>query len=98
MRVFPLYVYKMMNLSLESDSSEPTDSVDTLAGEIVTRLLRLGSFLNEASKIQFKKEIVDNIHEQHPEYLPNQSISLFSILDSLLSIELSRQIKIPCNV
>jgi hypothetical protein len=79
MRVFPLYVYKMMNLSLEFDSSEPTDSMETLVGEIVTRLLRLGSYLNEASKIQYKKEIVDNVHEQHPEYLPNQSMKLFRV-------------------
>jgi hypothetical protein len=50
-RLFPVYTFKMMNLSSEYDSSEPTDTVDTLVNDITTRLLRFGKFLNDQSKV-----------------------------------------------
>ena len=42
-----------MNLSLEHDSSEPTDGTETLVTDIVTKLLRLGKFLNDQYKVNF---------------------------------------------
>ena len=72
-RLFPFYTAKVMNLSIEFDSSEPTETVDVLVNETIVRLLRLGKFLNDNTKTQFKKETIDTIHEQHPEFLPNQS-------------------------
>ena len=62
-----------MNFSLEYDSSEPSETVDVLVNETLTRLLRFGKFLNDNAMTQFKKESIDTIHEQHPEFLPNQS-------------------------
>lgn len=72
-RLFPFYTSKVMNLSIEFDSAEPTETVDVLVNETIVRLLRLGKFLNDNTKTQFKKETIDTIHEQHPEFLPNQS-------------------------
>lgn len=72
-RLFPVYTFKMMNLNLEHDSNEPSETIEQLVQEIVTRLLRLGKFLTDNSKNQFKKDIVDNLHDQHPEFLPNQN-------------------------
>ena len=72
-RLFPFYTSKVMNLSIEFDSSEPTETVDVLVNETIVRLLRLGKFLNDNTKTQFKKETIDTIHELHPEFLPNQS-------------------------
>ena len=60
-RLYPVYTFKMMNLSLEHDSSEPTDGTETLVTDIVTRLLRLGKFLNDQYKVKdicFKKTVV----------------------------------------
>jgi hypothetical protein len=51
-RLYPVYTFKMMNLSLEHDSSEPTDGTETLVTDIVTRLLRLGKFLNDQYKVK----------------------------------------------
>ena len=75
-RMFPVYTFKLMNLSLEHDSSEPSESVESLVNDIVVRLLRMGKFLNDQSKGQLKKEMIDNLHENHPEFFPNQSIHL----------------------
>lgn len=72
-RLFPVYTFKLMNLSLEHDSSEPSESVESLVNDIVVRLLRMGKFLNDQSKNQLKKEMIDNLHENHPEFFPNQS-------------------------
>lgn len=52
-RLYPVYTFKMMNLSLEHDSSEPTDGTETLVTDIVTKLLRLGKFLNDQYKVNF---------------------------------------------
>ena len=30
-------------------------------------------YLNDQSKGQLKKELIENLHEQHPEFFPNQS-------------------------
>lgn len=74
-RLFPVYSFKHMNLTTESDSSEPSETAETLVNEITVKLMRLGKFLNDAAKgSTFKKEFIDNLHEQHPEFLPNQSI------------------------
>ena len=63
-----------MNLTAENDSSEPGDTVEALINDITVKLMRLGKFLNDNSKgTQFKKEFNDNLHDQHPEFLPNQS-------------------------
>ena len=50
-RLYPVYTFKMMNLSLEHDSSEPTDGTETLVVDIITKLLRLGKFLNDQYKV-----------------------------------------------
>ncbi len=68
-----------MNLSLEYDSSEPSETSDVLVNEMLVRLLRLGKFLNDNTKTQFKKESIDTIHEQHPEFLPNQSMYVLEV-------------------
>lgn len=78
-RLYPVYTFKMMNLSLEHDSSEPTESTETLVTDMVTKLLRMGKFLNDQYKIQLKKETIDNLHENHPEFLPNQNIANFLV-------------------
>lgn len=44
-----------MNLSLEHDSSEPSDSIESLVSDITVRLLRLGKFLNDQSKVIIEK-------------------------------------------
>ena len=72
-RLYPFYAYKTMNLSLEHDSSEPSESVETLVNDIVLRLLRLGKYLVENTKVQSKKEFIDSLHDSHPEFFPNQS-------------------------
>lgn len=72
-RLFPFYTYKIMNLVLEYDSSEPSETTETLVNETLVRLLRFGKFLNDNTKTQYKKESIDSIHEQHPDFLPNQS-------------------------
>lgn len=72
-RLFPVYTFKMMNLKSEHDSNETTETVEQLVSEISTRLLRLGKFLNDNSKNQFKKDLINNLHDQHPEFLPNQN-------------------------
>ena len=51
-RLYPVYTFKMMNLSLEHDSSEPTDGTETLVTDMITRLLRLGKFLNDQYKVR----------------------------------------------
>ena len=51
MRLFPPFVVKNMNLSLEHDSSEPSDTPETLVNDIVTRLLRLGKYLLENIRV-----------------------------------------------
>lgn len=72
-RMFPVYTFKLMNLSLEHDSSEPSESLETLVNDMVIKLLRMGKYLNDQSKGQLKKEVIENLHEQHPEFFPNQS-------------------------
>ncbi|CAF0760054.1 unnamed protein product [Brachionus calyciflorus] len=72
-RMFPVYTYKLMNLSLEHDSTEPSESVESLVNDIIVRLLRMGKYLNDQSKGQFKKEMVESLHENHPEFFPNQN-------------------------
>lgn len=72
-RLFPVYTFKMMNLSLEHESSEPTETTEALVGDILVRLLRMGKFLYDQAKTQLKKEVIDNLHEQHPELFPNQN-------------------------
>lgn len=74
-RLFPVYTFKTMYLNLEHDSQEPSETIEQLVQEITVRLLRLGKFLTDNSKNQFKKDIVDNLHDQHPEFLPNQNIA-----------------------
>ncbi|RMZ98877.1 hypothetical protein BpHYR1_036267 [Brachionus plicatilis] len=72
-RMFPVYTFKLMNLSLEHDSSEPSESLETLVNDMVIKLLRMGKYLNDQSKGQLKKEIIENLHEHHPEFFPNQN-------------------------
>ena len=72
-RLFPVYTFKMVNLVMEHDSTEPSEMLDALVQEQIVRVLRMGKFLNDNSKNQFKKELIDNMHDQHPEFLPNQS-------------------------
>lgn len=50
-RLFPVYTFKMMNLKSEHDSNEATETAEQLVSEISTRLLRLGKFLNDNSKV-----------------------------------------------
>lgn len=50
-RLFPVYTFKMMNLFLEHDSSEPTETIEALIHDIVIRLMRLGKFLTDNSKV-----------------------------------------------
>lgn len=50
-RLYPIYTFKIMNLTLEHDSSEPADSVETLVNDMIVRLLRLGKFLNDQAKV-----------------------------------------------
>ena len=50
-RLYPVYTFKMMNLSLEHDSSEPTDGTETLVTDMITKLLRLGKFLSDQYKV-----------------------------------------------
>jgi hypothetical protein len=76
-RLYPVYTFKMMNLSLEHDSSEPSETTETLVNDILTRLLRMGKFLFDQAKTQLKKEVIDSLHEQHPELFPNQSKYFF---------------------
>lgn len=70
-RIFPLYLAKTMNLSSEYESSDPSESSDVLINDTINRLLKLGKFFYDRSPI--KKELVDTVHEKHPELLPNQS-------------------------
>ena len=51
LRLFPPFIVKNMNLSLEHDSSEPSDTPETLVNDMVTRLLRLGKFLLENIRV-----------------------------------------------
>jgi hypothetical protein len=80
-RLFPIYIYKMMNLNSEHNVSDPSESIETLINDILVRLLRLGKFLNDKNSL--KKETIDNLHEQHPEFMPNQS-KLFSSLNLII--------------
>jgi len=66
-RLYPVYTFKMMNLSLEHDSSEPTDGTETLVTDIVTRLLRLGKFLNDQYKVKdicYKKKLNSKVNQK----------------------------------
>lgn len=73
-RLFPVYSFKIMNLTTENDSSEPGDTQEALINDITVKMMRLGKFIYDNAKgSQFKKEFIDNLHEQHPEFLPNQS-------------------------
>jgi hypothetical protein len=65
---------------LEYDSSEPAESAEVLINETIVRLLRLGKFLYDNHRTQFKKEVIDNIHEQHAEFLPNQSMQNYKFI------------------
>ena len=51
-RLFPVYTFKMMNLSLEHESSEPTETTEALVGDILVRLLRMGKFLYDQAKVE----------------------------------------------
>ncbi len=78
-RLFPVYTFKMVNFVMEHDSSEPTETLDSIVNEQIVRVLRMGKFLNDNFKNQFKKDLIDNLHEQHPEFLPNQSQFFLSL-------------------
>ena len=52
-RLYPIYVFKIMHLSLEYDSNDPSESVENLVNDIITRLLRLGKLLTDQSKVSF---------------------------------------------
>jgi len=102
-RLFPVYTFKIMNLHLEHDSNETTETAEQLVAEISTRLLRLGKFLHDNSKNQFKKDLINNLHDQHPEFLPNQSRICFSFLfffffDSECSLLYTRCCNLRCIV
>lgn len=99
-RLFPVYTFKMMNLVMEHDSTEPSETIDSLVHEQTVRLLRLGKFLNDNSKNQFKKELIDNLHDQHPEFLPNQNTGSFLLKcsDLLTSAEYLENYKKPFNI
>ncbi len=86
-RLFPVYTFKMVNLVMEHDSTEPSETLDALVQEQIVRVLRMGKFLNDNSKNQFKKELIDNMHDQHPEFLPNQSENyLCYVIDAQLGL------------
>jgi hypothetical protein len=70
-RIFPLYLTKIMNLTSEYESSDPSESSEVLINETINRLLKLGKYFHDRSPV--KKEFVDSVHEKHPELLPNQS-------------------------
>lgn len=78
-RLFPIYTFKMMNLTLESGASDPNETVDAICTEMMTRLLRMGKFLYDQAKGTLKKETIDALHETHPEFLPNQSNANFML-------------------
>jgi hypothetical protein len=40
-----------MNLTSESDSNEPGETIEVLINEITVKLLRLGKFLNDNAKV-----------------------------------------------
>lgn len=50
-RLFPVYTFKTMYLNLEHDSQEPSETIEQLVQEITVRLLRLGKFLTDNSKV-----------------------------------------------
>ena len=50
-RLYPVYVFKIMYLSLEYDSNDPSESVENLVNDIITRLLRLGKLLTDQFKV-----------------------------------------------
>jgi hypothetical protein len=60
-RIFPLYAYKVMNLTSESDSNEPGDTIEALISEITVKLIRLGKFLNDSAKVNIftKKKTIN---------------------------------------
>lgn len=58
-RLFPVYTFKMMNLNVEHDSNETTETVEQLVSEMSTRLLRLGKFLSDNSKVILKPFLIN---------------------------------------
>ena len=50
-----------MNLTSESDSNEPGDTIEALISEITVKLIRLGKFLNDSAKVNIftKKKTIN---------------------------------------
>lgn len=46
-----MYCFKVLNLSIESNASDPSETVESLVGDIVVRFLRMGKFLTDQSKV-----------------------------------------------
>lgn len=44
-------MFKILNLNIEYDGSEPQETVDVLVSDIVVRLLRMGKFFYEQSRV-----------------------------------------------
>ena len=51
-----MYAYKVMNLTSESDSNEPGDTIEALISEITVKLIRLGKFLNDSAKVNLSTQ------------------------------------------
>jgi len=63
------------------DSYETSESVENLTVELLSQLLKLGSFLARQPKLNLKSAM-DSLHDKVPELLPQQAVVNFLIEDN----------------